>query len=105
VFSEYLTVADALFITIVSISIVFAILFLIQLCISSFKYIFKEDIKQDGNKAVKAENKSLKGNERNAEISNNQEELAALTFALIHCNENNGKKFVVTKLREIKQGD
>lgn len=96
-FGEYITISDALFITAISLVIVFFILLLIQMCISSFKYIFKEEVPKSNLQNVK-ENAITKV----SDVENDEDELAALMFALIHCNENlENKKFVVTNIKEL----
>lgn len=105
-FGEYITIPEALFITVISITIVFCILLLIAFAIMSFKYIFKEkEIKPYNNKEV---SKNL--NETNIqkqivnldEIEKDENKLVAIMVATIDANKNEeDKKYKVVNIREL----
>ncbi len=106
-FSEYLSLGDAIFITVVSITIVFAILALIAVIISSFTYIFKEE------QATKAKSKSQTKtvpvadtkvvNKVNLDdVAKDENMMAALLVASIEANKNDENiKYRVASIKEI----
>ncbi len=103
-YSDIITLSDALFITVLSITIVFCILLLIAFCIMSFKYIFKEEnIKsQQKPQATKKVNVAQTPAFDIKTIENDEDKMVAVMVATINSNENDEDKiYRVTNVREI----
>lgn len=102
-FGEYITVTDAVYITTVSITIVFSILILIALVISGFKNVFKEDTNTKPNITATVQNNNVQKSIVNLnELVSDEDKLVATLVATIAANENDEDKiYKVTKINEI----
>ncbi len=102
-FGEYITVTDAVYITTVSITIVFSILILIALVISGFKNVFKEDTNTKPNITAPVQNNNVQKSIVNLnELVSDEDKLVATLVATIAANENDEDEiYKVTKINEI----
>ncbi len=100
-YGDVITLGDALFITVFSITIVFCILLMIAFCIMQFKHIFKEEVKPANiAKATKATVTAPVFNIK--EIENDEDKMVAVMVATINSNENDEDKiYKVTNVKQI----
>ncbi len=100
-FGDYITLTDSLFITVLSITIVFVILLLIALAITSFKYIFKEETTIKNEEPLKKDD-ALKKIVNLDDVVKDENMLVATLVASIESNNNDeDKKYRVLSIKEI----
>ncbi len=103
-FGEYLTITDALFISAVSIAVVFAVLSLIAVIITSVGKILKEEKPIDN--APKVSNQ-VKGQQSQSRVDlsavvNDEHKLIATMVATIEANQTyKDVKYKITNIKEI----
>ena len=96
---DNLSVGQGLYITIFSMSIVFATLFLISIILSNFGKVFKDDNKEQNTQKMKIEKTPVV--EKNIENNNEDEELVAIITAAIAMNLSKSTSDI--KIRSIRK--
>lgn len=100
-FGNEITISEALIISVVAITIVFIILLLIALAITSFKYIFKEDVSTTAFSKVIVKDEKIKNVFDITKIVK-EEEIVALIVATIESNiDCEDKKYKIVSFREV----
>ncbi len=100
-YGEYITIGDALFITVLSISIVFSILLIIAFAIMSFKYIFKVEEKKIVAQAPQ-QSVATTPTFNIKDIENDEDKIVAVMVATMEANnEDKDKIYKVSSVKEI----